>query len=252
MIRIKKIIFFICLIGFITMLIATIYPYFKYKQEDNEYKDLATKKEEINTNNNTNIDDVTNLVLEYYQKLHEINNDMIGWIKIEGTVIDYPVMHKPNNEDYYLSHTFYKKYSLSGTPFASKNYKTNNNNILIYAHNTNNQTLFGQLLKYKDKSFYDKYQYINFDTLEETSTYQIISVFNSRVFYEDEEVFKYYKMDYNLNEKEFNHYIENIKQLSLYDTGITANYGEKLITLSTCSNEIEDGRIVVVAKKIIN
>ena len=242
----NKILFIFFTIMFILNLIITIRPYILIKQDEEEFKELIQLKEEI-TQNKKEIQTIS--TKERYEELSKINNDMIGWIKIEGTNIDYPVMYSKNNEDYYLSHSFYKEKSYSGTPFVSKNYNIDNNNILIYGHNVNNKTLFSELLNYANYDFYQKHKYIQFDSLTEEKTYEIISVFKSKVYYEDETVFKYYKMDYNLNEQEFNYYIENIKKISLYNIEESATYNENLITLSTCNNEMEDGRFVVVAKK---
>lgn len=240
-------------IFFLTIFIFTIYsslsPLFYIKKEEQEFDKLISIKNEPITNLNESIKEEEN-TLTKYQKLSSLNKDMIGWIKITNTNIDYPVMFKKNNEDYYLSHNFYKEKSYSGTPFVSKNYNKDNNNILIYGHNVNNKTLFSELLNYQKESFYQLHSTIQFDTLTEENTYQVISAFKSKVFYEDEQVFKYYSFDYNLNEQEFNYYINNIKALSLYETNTKVTYGDKIITLSTCNDEIEDGRFIVVAKLI--
>lgn len=238
----KKVIFTLSLLGLIISLLIIIIPEYRYYAEENQFIEL--------TNIINNIDNRGDDEFNKYDELYKINDDMIGWIKIEGTNIDYPVMYSKESEEYYLNHSFYKEWSLSGTPFTSKNYDEDNNNILIYAHNVDNKTLFGQLLKYRDKNFWSDNQYIYFDTLTKENKYQIISVFESKIFYENENIFKYYKMDYNMNEEEFNNYINNIKKLSLYDIDIEAVYGDKIITLSTCINEVKDRRFVVVAKLI--
>lgn len=245
----RKILFFIFTTGFIIAIYSTISPYIYIEKENQEFKKLIEIKDTAPTPT-IEPTEANSSTLIQYQKLYEMNNDLIGWIKINNTNINYPVMFTPNNENYYLSHNFYKNYSYSGTPFVSKNYNQNNNNIIIYGHNVNNKTLFSELINYQSESYFKKHPIINFDTLTKENTYQVIAAFKSQVYYEDEEVFKYYKMDYNLNETEFKYYIDNIKALSLYNTNISATYGDFLITLSTCNNEIEDGRFVVVAKLI--
>lgn len=237
-----------------------VIPTIMYNKEENDLDELKTIKnteiKNIDTNiSNTNNDNTTTTsnnkkINSNYDKLKKINNDMIGWIKIDGTNIDYPVMYNKDNYDYYLNHSFYKTYSLTGVPFASKNYSSSSNNILIYAHNIKGRTMFADLLNYNNKSFYNNNKYILFSDTNNEYKYEVISAFNSKVYYNDEKVFKYYKLDYNLNEIEFLYYIDNIKKLSIYDTGISANYGDKLITLSTCNNIGEDGRFVLVAKKV--
>ena len=215
-----------------------------------ERRQAELQETEDTEEDNSEMEEEPVAILEEYAILYSMNPDLVGWIKIDGTRIDYPVMQNKDNEDYYLSHNFYKQYSYSGTPFVSKNYSPNNNNIIIYGHNVNNQTLFSELINYQNESYYKTHQLNKFDILTQENDYQVIAVFKSRVFYEDEKVFKYYKMDYNLNENEFNYYIDNIKSLSLYHIDTSATYGDKLITLSTCYNEIEDGRFIVVAKLI--
>lgn len=110
---------------------------------------------------------------------------------------------------------------------------------------------FGQLLDYKDKAFYEEHKIIKISTEEENAEYEIVSVFLSRIFSDNDiDAFVYYHY-YNFENKEvYNEYINNSKAIQLYDTGIAAEYGEQLITLITCEYSQENGRIVVVAKKI--
>jgi len=246
--------FFILLIFSISYYI--VIPILRYNDENKELDELKeikytnieniTDKEEQELKSDANSNNYTN----NYKELKRINSDMIGWIKIDGTNIDYPVMFNKDNYEYYLNHSFYKNYSLSGLPFASENYDKNNNNILIYAHNISGKTMFAELLNYNDESFYKSHKYILFSDIDNEYTYEVIATFNSKVYYNDEKVFKYYKLDYNLNEVEFAYYITNIKELSIYDTGVSANFLDELITLSTCNNLSDDGRFVLVAKKV--
>lgn len=110
--------------------------------------------------------------------------------------------------------------------------------------------MFGDLDNYREKSFYEKHSLISFDTLYEERTYEIISVFLSQVYDEDEDIFKYYYFYDAKNEQEFDDFYENIKRLALYDTGVGAEYGDTFLTLSTCAYHVEDGRLVVVAKRL--
>lgn len=237
----KKFMFLLLIVCLGLVVIKIMVPSYKYKMEQGEFEQLLNKI-------NYEVSDENMVNSNKYSSLYEINNDMVGWIKIKGTNIDYPVMYKENDEDYYLTHSFYNDGSYSGVPFVSKNYRDSNNNLLIYAHNINNKTLFGELLKYDDKGFYNRYQIINFDSLDEERVYQIVAVFKDIITDNDE--FKYYKFDYNMNREEFKYYIGNIKNMALYDTGIDVSYGDKLITLSTCINDVKDARFIVVAKRI--
>ena len=111
--------------------------------------------------------------------------------------------------------------------------------------------MFQDLLKYKNEDFYKEHTKIKFTTNKEDNVYEIISVFYSRVYYKSEKnVFRYYYFVNANNEQEYNDFVNNAKKSSIYDTGINANYGDQLLTLSTCEYSQEDGRFVVVAKKI--
>ncbi|MDE5598528.1 MAG: class B sortase, partial [Lachnospiraceae bacterium] len=91
---------------------------------------------------------------------------------------------------------------------------------------------------------------ILFDTLYEKRSYEIIAVFPSQVYKEEDEIFKYYQFYEAENQEEFETFYKNIKELSLYDTGVEASFGDTLLTLSTCAYHVTDGRFVVVAKRV--
>lgn len=186
------------------------------------------------------------------EELKKENQDIVGWLEIEGTNISYPVLQGIDNQ-YYMKHTYKKEYSNDGSIFLDKSYDWNipSSNLLLYGHNNKNSTMFQDLLKYKEESFYKEHPNIRFTTIDEDCQYEIISAFLSKVYYQDEQnVFRYYYFINANNEVEYNQYIEESKKASLYDTGKSATYGEQLLTLSTCSYHTEDGRFAVVAKKI--
>jgi len=187
-----------------------------------------------------------------YRELHEQNPDMVGWVKIEGTAINYPVMYTPNDGDYYLNHGFDRKKAKSGVPFIDQRCAIDppGTNTIIYGHHMKNGTMFADLAKYKDQKFWEQHPIVRFDTLTAQQQYVIIAVFQSKIFRSDEDVFKHYNFINAHSQADFDRYIENIKQLSLYDTGITAEYGDELITLITCNYHDENGQMVVVARKI--
>lgn len=186
------------------------------------------------------------------EELKKENQDIVGWLEIEGTNISYPVLQGIDNQ-YYMKHTYKKEDSKDGSIFLDKSYDWNipSSNLLLYGHNNKNGTMFQDLLKYKEESFYKEHPTIRFTTIDEDCQYEIISAFLSRVYYQDEQnVFRYYYFINANDETEYNNYIEESKKASLYDTGKSATYGEQLLTLSTCSYHTEDGRFAVVAKKI--
>lgn len=190
-------------------------------------------------------------VLEEYETLYNKNKRLIGWIKIEGTNIDYPVMQTTNNE-YYLDHNYSQEQDRNGSIFMDKDCDVvhRSTNIIIYGHNMKSGKMFGTLGKYSSKSFYEEHPTFQFDTIYEKGTYQVMYAFRSKIYNEDEVVFKYYKFIDAVSEKEFDSNLQEMAAISLYDTGVTASYGDELLTLSTCDNSEEDGRFVVVAKRI--
>ena len=192
------------------------------------------------------------LRLEKYASLHEQNPDMIGWIRIEETHIDYPVMQRAGDNEYYLRRNFNEDYSFLGTPFLDirSTLSPASDNWLIYGHNSLDEQMFSELLKYKDAAFYEKHPTIQFDLIDELQTFEIIAVFQSQVFLQEENTFKYYQFFDAQNEAEINDFLQNIKALSLYEIKTEASYGDQLLTLSTCRFDVENGRFVVVAKKI--
>ena len=191
-------------------------------------------------------------VLDDYKTLYEKNKKLIGWLKIDDTIIDYPVMQTTDNK-YYLEHNFNQEYDKNGSLFldCSCSVYPRSTNLIIYGHHMKSGQMFGQLQKYAKESYYEKHTTIQFDTIYEKGTYEIMYVFRSQVYNEDDLVFKYYQFINANSETEFDSYMEEMAALSLYDTGVTASYGDSLLTLSTCDNSQKDGRFVVVAKKVM-
>lgn len=185
-----------------------------------------------------------------YQELADMNSDFFGWIKIDDTVIDYPVMHTPNDPEYYLHTDFDGDYSDSGCLFMDAECYEGGNHYLIYGHHMINGSMFGSLPEYEDYDYYTDHKIVHFDTLNSIGDYEICAVFMSQVYDDYDDVFKYYEYKNLDDEYTFDTYVANVKALSLYDTGITPVYGDQLITLSTCNYHTSDGRFVVVARKI--
>ncbi|MBP3603764.1 MAG: class B sortase [Lachnospiraceae bacterium] len=190
-------------------------------------------------------------VLDEYKTLYEKNKRLIGWLKIDDTNIDYPVMQTSNNE-YYLDHNFNQEYDKNGSIFmdyACSAYPKSTN-LILYGHHMKSGNMFGNLQKYAKESYGKEHALIQFDTIYEKATYQVMYVFRSQVYNEDDIVFKYYQFIEANSEAEFDSYMNEMSKMSLYDTGVTAKYGDSLLTLSTCDHSQEDGRFVVVAKRV--
>ena len=204
-------------------------------------------------------------ILPAYKTLYEKNHDLIGWLSIAGTVIDYPVMQTPEDEDYYLDYDFYGNKnvngslildtdSCAGTGTAENDYKDGikpSTNLIIHGHTMKSGQMFGGLKKYADASYGKKHHTIVFDSLYEHREYELLAVFYSQVYAKTDQVFKYYQFFEADTKEAFLDWYENIRALSLYDTGVTAAWGDTFLTLSCCSYQVEDGRFVVVAKRVV-
>lgn len=186
-------------------------------------------------------------VYDQYGALFEQNPDMIGWIAIEGTIINYPVMQTPDRPDFYLKRNFEKQHSDSGVPYAAEDCTIDpqSDNITIFGHHMKSGKMFAALENYKSETFYREYPFIRFDTRAGFGHYAILAVF--KVNPAD---FQYILFVNAADEAVFDDYIRRCTELSFYDTGITAQYGDKLITLSTCEYSRQNNRLVVVAKKV--
>lgn len=185
---------------------------------------------------------------EQYKTLYYLNNDFVGWITIDDTAVNYPVMQSVDRPNFYLKRNFDKQYSDYGVPYVDEKCNlSSSNNTIIYGHNMKNGTMFNVLPTYQKESFYKDHKTITFNTLDTFSEYEIIAAFKIDVS-TDSFLYNTYT---DMNEESFEYFIENIKAKSFYDTGISAKYGDKLLTLSTCEYTFQDGRFVVVAKKIV-
>lgn len=197
--------------------------------------------------------------------LYDVNPDTAGWLKIGDTVIDYPVMQTPEDEEYYLNRDFNGDYSAYGCLIMDTDSQIGSGtkemeyadgsipctNLIIHGHNMKNGSMFGSLDNYKDQSYCNKHRIIKFSSLTEDREYEVMSVFLSQVFLKTQtDVFKYYQFFQANTEKEFDNFYDNVKNMSLYDTGVTAEFGDEFITLSVCAYHVENGRLVVVGKRI--
>lgn len=229
------------------------------KKENDLFEDLQeiVQDEEVSTNENGNTAILNNKTSNSsnnnnynLENIAKINADTIGWIKINETNINYPVMQ---NGNYYLHRNIYKNYSSHGTPYLAEycNLRTSDN-LIIYGHHMNDNSMFSGLVNYKNYQFYKNHKYINFYTSKDgqtiESTYEIVIAFKT-VAYSNSE-FKYYNYTNFYDEQELNTFVDNCRNLEFYNTGTKISYGDKLLTLSTCEYSQKNGRMVIIAKKI--
>ncbi|MCR5301718.1 MAG: class B sortase [Lachnospiraceae bacterium] len=190
-------------------------------------------------------------ILDDYITLYNNNKSLVGWIRIDDTHIDYPVMQSKSN-DYYLDHNFDQEKDNNGSIFIDSECSIwpRSQNIIIYGHNMKSGKMFGDLKNYKNEQFAKDHPFVFFDTLYEKGKYQVMYVFGDNVYDEVEVTFKYYQFINANSEAEWNSAMNDMSEKSLYDTGVEASYGEDIITLSTCDYEKDAERFVVVAKRV--
>ena len=224
---------------------------FKDKKENDEFKNLEQMIIENNSNKDYQIQEENSNTTNYssidLNSLKMENNDLIGWIKIDDTNINYPVMQ---NGNYYLRRNFYKNYSKLGTPYLADYCNIKTSDILtIFGHHINQGYMFADLIKYQSYDYYKSHKYIKFYTLENGETieniYEVCFAFKVKA-----ENYSYYSYTRFYDEKDLKEYVENCQRLSIYNTDTKFDLGNKFITLSTCDYSQNNGRMIVIGKKI--
>ena len=255
--KIRKILIAFFTILLVYSLVSILRIYLQEYDEEQQIKELAEiryKENDIGEGAATPSPFITKahepVMLPEFQELYRRNPDIVGWLKIDGTRIDYPIMQNQQDSQYYLNHDFDKEKNKNGLPFLDKHSRVDGSDILlIHGHHMKSGAMFADLMKYKKESYYKEHATFQFSTLYEKEEYEIVAVILSKVYLKTDDVFKYYQIEKVDTSAEFESYIQNIKKLALYDTGVTAQYGDKLIVLSTCEYSTEDGRLAVVARK---
>ncbi len=188
--------------------------------------------------------------LDQYGNLYKQNNEMVGWINVPGTDIDYAVMQSKKRPNYYIDHNFYKQYDKWGQPYMDERCTVGeSDNIILNGHHMFDGSMFADLIFYiwTGQKFWNTHRYIYFDTFDGGfGTYEIFSVMKISL----NDKFDFYGLTDAANEKEFDTYVQNCKSRSRYDTGVTPVYGDQLLTLVTCEGSRDDLRCVIVARRI--
>ncbi len=244
----KKILYVFCIMLLISSILISSYFIYKElrqnKEQEKTFEELVEIVEQTSPEEKEQEGTVINI-----DNLYAINSDVAGWLRINDTTINYPIMQTKSKTNYYLHRDFYKKYSSYGTPYISEECSINaSDNIVIYGHHMNHKKVFGALEDYKSKEFYEKHKVIEFTTLEEKQKYEIFAVFKTVVY--SKNTFKYYNFVNFSNEDEFNTFVNKCKELSFYETNIKPKYHDKFITLSTCEYSNKNGRLVVIAYEV--
>lgn len=190
-------------------------------------------------------------ILPEYKALYAENPDTIGWLRMDGTGIDNVVMYAPDEIDKYLHTDFYGNYSYRGCLFVDEYCDIlSSDNLIIYGHNMKDYSMFGSLMYYVSEDFYRQHKLISFDTIYEKQTYEIVAAIKTELVPEGSDGFKYYEYTGSGDEDSFSEYVKFIEENKLYDTDAELSPGDKILTLSTCAYHSEDGRFIVVARKI--
>ncbi len=265
--NIYNILIFICIIVFIIISMTIFFLFFESEQNEEvveevkelivevEDNDKETHDRDLNTLESPKfdyyiIDDVP--VQKKFKNIYIKNKDFIGWITIDDTEIDYPVVQTLDDEEYYLRRDFEGNYNIAGTLFLDRqsSYKLPSDNMIMYGHHMHDGTMFKELLKYEDEDYYKEHKYITFDTINGNATYEVIAAYRTQIYSEDSNEFKYYEFHNALSAEDFNDFIDNSKKLTPYTIDCSAKIGDKLLTLSTCAYHTTNGRYVVIAKRI--
>ena len=189
-------------------------------------------------------------MLPEYREIYEKNQDLVGWLSVPGTEIDLPVVQRPNDDSYYLNHDFFGNQSQYGCPFAwsAGDVQKPSDNITVFGHHMRDGSMFAGLDSYVDKTHWEQYPVIQFNNLYGRYFYRIFAVFITSAT--PNKGFAYHRFVEAADAEEFQTFISNCKKISLYDTGITPQYGDKILCLSTCEYTKENGRLVVAAVRI--
>ena len=237
----------VCLLVFLVSGGILAKRYFDDRQVESEFSDLqamistdTAATEETGESNSAK-----------FAALRDQNSDFIGWISIEDTNLSFPVMFAPNNKDFYLRHDFQKEYSIYGVPYLDDKTTMGANdqseNLVIYGHNMKTGTIFGCLTGYKEADYYTEHPEIEFDTVYGDGTYEVFAAFAIDVTADTSFPYNQY---IDMDEATYNDYLDEVIRRSDVDTGIRPSYGEQLLTLSTCEYSSENGRYVVVARRV--
>ena len=188
-------------------------------------------------------------IMDKFHERYEQNPEFFGWLTIDGTRIDYPVMQSTDDNNEYLHADFDGDYYYPGIPFVDIKCDLDSDNLLIYGHNMNDGSMFHTLMRYERESFWEENPTIAFSDLYEDYEYEVLAAFRDKIYKKGDTCFKFYQFIDAANEEEFDYAISQFKEKSIYDTGVEAEYGDKLITLITCAYHEENGRFVVVARR---
>ncbi len=180
------------------------------------------------------------------------NGDFVGWISIEGTAVDYPVMQPPPDApEYYLRRGFDRQYDFNGLPFVDARCSLDPrcDNVIVYGHSIRSGVMFSDLLSYRKKSYWEAHPTVRFDTLYGEAAYQIAAAFPYDAA-SDADAFKPHGTLNFDDEAQFDRYVGQVLACAYYDTGVELTFGDRLLLLVTCDRRaLQSGRMILLAKQ---
>ena len=216
-----------------------------------DLRDSKTADEINRIKNNGKTSEALPDIMDDYAALYAENKDVIGWLKIDGTSIDYVVMQAPDEIEKYIHTDFYGRPSYRGCLYVDEDCDVlHSDNIIIYGHHMKDGSMFGDLIDYTNESFYKTHKIIQFDSIYEKHTYEIVGAIKTSIPPEDADCFRYYLYTGENDTEMFEQYKKFIERNRLYKTSAEIQDGDKLLTLSTCAYHTESGRFIVVARQI--
>lgn len=249
---IRNLIFVIALVVFLASAWQLFTIFMEYKKSSDEYADLAAGAEAILNDIDSGTgsgaekgteDKKDTPWIDFHNTMRRENEDYVGWIIVEDTKINYPIVQFSDNA-YYLSHTFERTENASGALFVDCNIKEGmeGKNVIVYGHNMKNGSMFANLKKYREDDFYEGHKTFRVYTETGFYTYEVFAVY---VTEPDSDTYTIGFAD----ETDFMNYVQKMQARSIYDTGVSVKAEDKIITLSTCVNNNED-RLIVQARRL--
>ena len=254
---ILKVLFIICFIALIVSSIYIINYFWQANRQDNiinDSRELWHNAQKVETESYINEkEEQVDPFTAVKEAMLKENSDFKGWITINGTKVDNPIYQTTNNE-FYLNRNQKKQYSAYGALYFDYENKITEDetdkNLVIYGHEMKNGSMFGSLKRYKSLSFYKQYPTIDFSTLYDRSTYKIYSVFllNSVKADDNNYIYNIYRNSF-LDATDFNEWVSEAKQRSIINTTVDVELNDDIITLVTCSEDFENARLVIMARR---
>lgn len=192
----------------------------------------------------TKKDDVTFTQNEHIKQLQQINKQIVGWLEIDGTKLNNPILQAEDNT-YYLEHNYKGSYSRAGSIFMDFRNDVSNlgQHTILYGHVMRNDSMFGSLSKYADEAYAKAHRTIHMETLDATYELEVFAAYETTT--------RFYYLNTEFEGKQFGEFIQQIKSRSRIETGVSISVYDQIVTLSTCTTSDDDDERFVVHAKLV-